>query len=160
MQRYVVMLAAAILIVAVGYLGYRGRSEAFRSIYQNARSSAPGYSELRTHNGRVAGVQGDPFLADIYKRIYFLEGIARENIALNRDGPGSGNDVPRERIALENIERQTSSLRKDIGNKIAETTVVNRPTKAPLYASNPMLGLPSFPGMIPVNSATAKEYTG
>lgn len=125
--------------------------EEFSSIYSNPRSTKR-YVNLRTYNGLVKDVQGDPYLASLYKKYYFLEGTARENIAQNRDGPGSGNGVPRERIALENTHRLQNRIKHRIEDKIAKKSKHTVPTKPPVYSSNPMLGLPSVPGVIPTNA--------
>lgn len=143
-------LILVILIILVTFGATYGTREGFMSfglgssVYSNPRTGKGNY-KLRTHNGLVKGVQGDPFLADMYKRIYFLEGIARENIAINRDGPGSGNDVPRERIALENIQKQSTQLRLDIGKRIADSQQP-LPERPVLDSANPMIGLPQVPG--------------
>ena len=167
MNWMVVLLSIVIAVIGLFAIRYALMYEGFRNVYSNSRH-ALGQGESILSNGLVSDVQGDPFLHDMYKRIYFLEGVARENIALNRDGPGSGGDVPRERIALESIRREIGSLRKDIRTQIANNQ--NPPTKPPLYSSNPMIGLPSVPGSLHANLDMAlyrnqratlqKDYTG
>lgn len=133
------ILIAIILAVAIYFLFLR---EKFSDSQYHLGEQYPEGYHRETHVE-----QGDLNLASLYRQIHLLERVARERVALNNDGPGGDKGVPRERIILERIERDSAKLAKNIRDLI--TVHSRKPALPPHYATNPMIGLPSQVGSVP-----------
>lgn len=137
---FLLSIIALVVIVAIvtGFLLLR---ESFENNNYHLNEQHPGGYSLPSHVE-----QGDLNLASLYRKIHLLERVARERVAQNNDGPGGNKGVPRERIVLERIARDSSRLAKNIRDLIAVHS--QKPPLPTHYATNPMIGLPSQVGNV------------
>lgn len=135
-----------ILILIIVYLLLRLLSSSMKSGMLETFSCTPKFARYDPMDKLSTPDNVDPILTGLYHRIHDLENIARMEIARNNDVPGGSQGVPRERIALERINRRISSIKNKIDRIIESRRIVTQPPL--LYSSNPMISLPSHPGMV------------
>jgi hypothetical protein len=141
MNLHIVAIVAAVLLYIVVLRPYL--SEGYRDDAQyHLWEQHPGGYSRESHVE-----QGDLNLSSMYRQIHLLERLARERVALNNNGPGGDKGVPRERLILERIAKDSDRLAKNIRDLIAAYS--RKPAMPTHYATNPMLGLPSQVGNVP-----------
>jgi len=111
--------------------------------------------------------QGDLVLRDIYRQIYNLEAIARNEVAQNNDFGGGSQGVPRERLVLENIAMDIARLKGQARYLIAKNRIPTLDANPPPIwrrdhkdydTSERILGVPSVPGNNPMYYENAWPY--